>query len=103
MPLGSSSAAPVITPGPRRLASEATPVAASTGFSATESVDDGITALLADEPGGQLHAGRRLAPLVFRSLKQTPDPVDGCDIEPLFAQLLRRQVALDQPAQDGVE
>src|SRR5471032_3145327 len=106
MPLGSSSAAPVMTPGPRRFASELTLLRLAVptlDLSATEAVDDRITALLADQPRRDLHARRGLATLVFRAFEQTPDAVDGCIIEAFFGQLLGREIALYQPAQDRVE
>src|SRR5476649_2654938 len=103
MPLGSSSAAPVMTPGPRRFAREPTRPFLAPVLSATEAVDDGITALLADESRRDLHARRGLATFIFRALEQTPDAVDGCIIEALFGQLLGREIALDQSAQDRVE
>src|SRR5471032_706668 len=101
MPLGSSSAAPVMTPGPRRLASD--PILPGLGLSATEAVDDGIAALLADRPRRDLHARRRLTTLVFGGFEQTPDTVDGCPVEAFFRQLLGRKIALDQSAQDRIE
>src|SRR5471032_735221 len=103
MPLGSSSAAPVMTPGPRCFAREPTRPFFAPALSATEAVDDRITALLADEPRRDLHARRGLAALVFGAFEQTPDAIDGCVIEPFFRQLLGREIALDQSAQDGVE
>src|SRR5450432_3447176 len=103
MPLGSSSAAPVMTPGPRRLIREPLPLFFSPALSATEAVDDGIAPLLADEPRRYLHARRGLATFVFGAFEQTPDAIDGCVIEALFRQLVGREIALDQPAQDRVE
>src|SRR6185369_15099636 len=101
MPLGSSSAAPVMKPGPSRFnrlrRCERPPT------SATESVDDGIAPLLADQTGRDLHAGRRLAALVLGSLKQTPDAVNGCDVVALGGEFLGAEVALDQTLEDGVE
>src|SRR5262249_770368 len=101
MPLGSSSAAPVMTPGPSRLnrpLKRSLPVP-----SAAESIDDGITPLPADQSRSDLDAGRRLAALVLGGFEQTPDAVHGCEIMPLLGDLLGRQIALDQPFQDGVE
>src|SRR5262249_49770665 len=101
MPLGSSSAAPVITPGPSRRnrprkRRQLVPLAA-------ESIDDGIAALPADQTGRDLDAGRRLAALVLGGFEQTPHPVHGCEIMTLGRDLVGRKIALDQALQDGVE
>src|SRR6266446_9686683 len=101
MPLGSSSAAPVITPGPSRL--NRLRRCSRWATSATEAVDDGIAPLLADQTRGDLDAGRRLAALVLGGLEQTPHAIDGCDVMALGREILGPEVALDQPAQDGVE
>src|SRR5437762_8845286 len=101
MPLGSSSAAPVITPGPSRLNRPRRCSRWTT--SATEAVDDGIAPLPADQTRGDLDAGRRLTTLVFGRFEQTPHPIHGCDVVALGREILGRQVALDQTLQDGVE
>src|ERR1700738_3161216 len=103
MPLGSSSAAPVTTPGPRRRAIAPSEFIGTFARLSAESIDDGIAALLADQPGRDLHARGRLAALVLRSFKQTPHSVDGCDIEPFPRQLFGGKVALDQAFQDRIE
>src|SRR5690242_5120247 len=101
MPLGSSSAAPVMTPGPSRL--KRLRRCSRLSVSATEPVDDGIAALPADQTRSDLDAGRRLAALVLGRLEQTPHPVHGCDIVTLAGEIFGREIALDQAFQDGVE
>src|SRR5471030_1064519 len=110
MPLGSSSAAPVTTPGPRRLerllkdtGNENAGCGPEFRSLATEAVDDRIASLPADDARSDLHAGRRLAPLVFGVLEQAPDPAHRRTVVALGRQLLGAEVALDQPLQNRVE
>src|SRR5258708_19685835 len=100
MPLGSSSAAPVITPGPSRLnrLRRCSRREMSAATSATEAVDDGIAPLLADQTRGDLDAGRRLAALVLGAFKQTPHAIDGCDVVALGREIRPPEIALDQAA-----
>src|SRR5437879_2171619 len=101
MPQGSSSAAPVITPGPS-LWNRPRKCSRLVG-SATKPVDDGIAPLLDDDARSDLYAGWRLAALVLGGFKQAPHAVHGCEVVALGNEILGGMVALDQAAQDGVE